>query len=111
MVGVPPLPVTLTEYDPTAVAVNEQFEVSVDPDVRMTLLHEPVRPLAGVNKIEKLTVPVNPLRLATDIVLVPDDPIVKVTIDDVEARLKSFAALTVRGSQRLVTPLLLTSPE
>jgi hypothetical protein len=59
----------------------------------------------------KPIVPVKPFRLATDIVSTPEALIVKVTVDDAGVRLKSFAALTVRGSHALVTPLLLASPE
>jgi hypothetical protein len=109
--GEPPLPVTITEYDPATVALKLQLEVSVPPAIKVTLVQEAVRPVAGVGAVEKLTVPAKLLRLLTDIVSVPEDPIVNVTVVEAGVRLKSATALTLIGSQELVLPLLLASPE
>jgi hypothetical protein len=54
--------------------------------------------------------PAKPLRLATVIISVPEEPTVMTTVVEVGVRLKSGSALTVMGSQALVTPLLLASP-
>ena len=75
----PLVPVTVIVYPPIGVlccALTLSVEVLCPPDVRVTveLLSDVLGPEVGETVVERVTVPVNPLRLVRVIRLVPDEP-------------------------------------
>lgn len=83
--------------------------------VKVTLVQDAVRAVEGeppdVTVVVKLTVPVKPPVAVTVSLSLPVEPAAKVIVAEVCVRVKSAAELTVNGSQPLVAPLLLASPE
>ncbi len=74
----PLLPVTVTEYVP-AEPLQESVEVPEVPRETVIWLKAQLRPLVGETVAVKLTVPVNPFRLATVMVELPRAPASAVT--------------------------------
>ena len=74
-----------------------QFDVPVPPDVivKMVGAQVAVRPVAGDTDLERVRVPVNPLRLVRVTVDVPDVPDGNVRVDGLVMMLKSGGAITL----------------
>ncbi len=74
-----------------------QFEVAELPEVIVKLVgvQEVARPVEGDTEVESVREPVNPLRLVSVTVDVPDEPAGKVTVDGLAVMLKSTSLTTL----------------
>ncbi len=76
-----------------------QFDVPDAPEARVKLVgvQVAVSPVTGETVLDRVKVPVNPLRLVRVTVEVPVDPTGKVTIVGLAMMLKSGGAITLTG--------------
>ncbi len=76
-----------------------QFDVPDAPDAKVKLVgvQVAVSPVTGETVLDRVSVPVNPLRLVKVTAEVPDDPDGNVTTDGLVRTLKSGGAMTLIG--------------
>ena len=76
-VGLPPEPFSVTAYTPPVEELSEHVAVAVPPEATVALVQDETVTPAGLDEPVNETVPLNPCRLVTVIVVEPVAPLLK----------------------------------
>lgn len=89
------MPVTITVYEPAMDELRVQLDVPEVPRETVVGLHVAVSP-DGLTEVVRLTLPVKPFKLVTVIVVLADEPTVKLTLVRSDETVKSAGTVTLK---------------